>query len=32
MQIHSILYIFLLKSVDLNTLIQTKSLKIDLKS
>ena len=32
MQIHSVFYIFLLKSTDLNTLIQTKSLKINLKS
>ena len=32
MQIQSILYIFLLKSADLNTLIQTKSLEINLKN
>ena len=32
MQIHSIFYIFLLKSADLNTLIQTKSSRINLKS
>ena len=32
MQIHSVFYIFLLKSADLNTLIQAKSLEINLKS
>ena len=32
MRIHLIFYIFLLKSADLNILIQTKSLEIDLKS
>jgi len=32
MKIHSIFYIFLLKSADLNTLIQTESSKINLKN
>ena len=32
MRIHSVFYIFLLNSTDLNTLIQTKTLKIDSKS
>ena len=32
MQIHSIFYIFLLKSADSNILIQTETLEIDLKS